>query len=555
MLAARMQQRAPPQQAQRRRAAGAAPAAAAPRLPARPTHWRRAVRTASTTDAGAPVGATATAPRPAGGEGAPAAAPAPAPGIGGDAFSWHRAWWPVAVESQLDPSRPTAAMVLGVPLVIWRPAEGGWAVLEDRCPHRLAPLSEGRIEPSDSTLQCVYHGWRFDGSGACRDIPQIEDPKARATACSSGRACARSFPCQAKGGLLWVWMDAKSPPPPDAAPPVAEEIGREGWTLLGGDWFMRDLEYGFDTLHENLHDPSHIPFTHHGIMGNARREIATPLGEIKTEAAPSAKGFRLWRDTAPFKIPSRMETVNNFVAPCLNSTVQKTATGRTFMLQFYGVPVAPGKSKLFAGFVTNAKLPPLARKLAGAFDWVFHLGQQVVLDSDAYLLHVQERLLQASPAGGWRQSFYLPATADTGIITFRTWMDQVGGGSIPWPLGTDARLGPALPREVVMDRWAQHCRHCKSCRRAVTWIERLRAACTAAAAVAAPVGAFALLAAAAGAWPGAGAGAAGAGGWGPAAPLGLACLALAAAALLARRALQRLWSRFHFTDYVHADVK
>ena len=45
---------------------------------------------------------------------------------------------------------------------------------EDRCPHRLAPLSEGRIEPSDGTLFCNYHGWRYDGSGACRGIPQLD---------------------------------------------------------------------------------------------------------------------------------------------------------------------------------------------------------------------------------------------------------------------------------------------------------------------------------------------------------------------------------------------
>jgi hypothetical protein len=52
-------------------------------------------------------------------------------------------------------------------------------------------------------------------------------------------------PLQAQAGLLWVWGDPASPPPPDARPAVTEELGREGWTLLGGDWFQRDLEYRF----------------------------------------------------------------------------------------------------------------------------------------------------------------------------------------------------------------------------------------------------------------------------------------------------------------------
>jgi nitrite reductase/ring-hydroxylating ferredoxin subunit len=81
------------------------------------------------------------------------------------AFSWHQQWWPIAVVSQLNDKNPTAAMLLGIPLVIWKDGSGAWSVLEDRCPHRLAPLSEGRVEPSDGTLQCVYHGWRFDAAG------------------------------------------------------------------------------------------------------------------------------------------------------------------------------------------------------------------------------------------------------------------------------------------------------------------------------------------------------------------------------------------------------
>jgi pheophorbide a oxygenase len=62
-------------------------------------------------------------------------------------------------------------MLLGTPLVIWKdPASGSWSVLEDRCPHRLAPLSEGRVEAGAGRegLMCSYHGWSFDARGACK---------------------------------------------------------------------------------------------------------------------------------------------------------------------------------------------------------------------------------------------------------------------------------------------------------------------------------------------------------------------------------------------------
>ena len=65
-------------------------------------------------------------------------------------------------------------------------------------PCRLAPLSQGRIEPSDGTLQCSYHGWRFAGSGAAAAIPQAAHDSAAAerTATASKRSCVATYPTQ-----------------------------------------------------------------------------------------------------------------------------------------------------------------------------------------------------------------------------------------------------------------------------------------------------------------------------------------------------------------------
>ena len=67
-------------------------------------------------------------------------------------FDWRRAWYAVAVVDSLDADIPMALTVLGVPMAFWRDAEGVWRALHDECPHRLAPLSEGRVE-ADGTLQ------------------------------------------------------------------------------------------------------------------------------------------------------------------------------------------------------------------------------------------------------------------------------------------------------------------------------------------------------------------------------------------------------------------
>ncbi len=58
-------------------------------------------------------------------------------------FDWERQWYPMAFVVDLDPSRPHAIQLLGKDLVLWRDGAGEWRCFEDRCPHRLAPLSGG----------------------------------------------------------------------------------------------------------------------------------------------------------------------------------------------------------------------------------------------------------------------------------------------------------------------------------------------------------------------------------------------------------------------------
>lgn len=102
----------------------------------------------------------------------PPPAPQPEPALPGPQL-WTRAWTPITPVSYLDPSRPLPLMLLGQPLVIWRHATAGWLVMSDMCPHRLAPLSEGRLEAGGTRLACAYHGWEFNQAGTCTRVPQV----------------------------------------------------------------------------------------------------------------------------------------------------------------------------------------------------------------------------------------------------------------------------------------------------------------------------------------------------------------------------------------------
>jgi phenylpropionate dioxygenase-like ring-hydroxylating dioxygenase large terminal subunit len=73
----------------------------------------------------------------------------------------------------MDRSIPHPLLLLGQPVVLWYDRNlKRWCCFLDQCPHRLAPLSEGRID-EEGRLQCSYHGWSFEGKGTCACIPQV----------------------------------------------------------------------------------------------------------------------------------------------------------------------------------------------------------------------------------------------------------------------------------------------------------------------------------------------------------------------------------------------
>jgi nitrite reductase/ring-hydroxylating ferredoxin subunit len=122
----------------------------------------------------------ARASEPAEGSGTVAAPSHPLPsaqaGPSLSSYPWLEQWYPVGVAADLAVDRPHALTLWGRQLVLWHGSGGSWACFADACPHRLAPLSEGRVV--DGQLVCSYHGWTFEGSGKCVRVPQVGERKA-----------------------------------------------------------------------------------------------------------------------------------------------------------------------------------------------------------------------------------------------------------------------------------------------------------------------------------------------------------------------------------------
>ncbi len=229
--------------------------------------------------------------------------------------------------------------------------------------------------------------------------------------------------------------------------------------------FVRDLEYDWQTLVENVADPSHVPFAHHGVQGD--RSQATPMPIEIVQSDPNL---------IMANVPGRFSSTITFEPPCRLEYVLKFGDGsKQFGLVTYCVPVSPGKSRIVAQFPRN--FAKMLHRLTPR--WWEHVSvRNQVIDGDMILLQQQEHSLQQRQlTESWKTAYKLPTSADRFVIEFRKWFDQYCHGQLPWSalevdsliVGTSNRN-----REQILDRYKQHTRHCRSCREALSVVQRLQ---------------------------------------------------------------------------------
>lgn len=128
---------------------------------------------------------------------------------------WYASGW----ADELQPGRMLARTVTDRPLLIYRAESGAAFCLFDRCPHRFAPLSRGKLE--GESVRCNYHGMRFGGSGAC-----VENPHGAVV--SALRVA--SFPLVERHEILWVWLGEGGAADPGAhtGPVVHRQVAAHG---------------------------------------------------------------------------------------------------------------------------------------------------------------------------------------------------------------------------------------------------------------------------------------------------------------------------------------
>lgn len=161
----------------------------------------------------------------------------------------RRYWMPALLSDDMaEPdTAPQRVRLLGEDLVAFRDSQGRVGILDELCPHRLASLFLGRNE--ENGLRCVYHGWKFDVSGACVDMPN--EP---AESNFKERVRQPAYPVVEAGGVIWVYMGPREhqPAAPDfewtRAPATYRHVSR----TLEFCNYLQTIEGGIDTVHSSF---------------------------------------------------------------------------------------------------------------------------------------------------------------------------------------------------------------------------------------------------------------------------------------------------------------
>jgi vanillate O-demethylase monooxygenase subunit len=322
---------------------------------------------------------------------------------------WYAAGW-----SEEITEVPLARRILDRPVALFRTASGRAAAFDDCCPHRMVPLSRGRVE--GESLRCGYHGLRFDCSGKCVEVPgQVSIPP---------RAKVTSYPLVERWKFAWLWMGDPALANPDLIPELPWLDSAE-WAYSHG-CIVYDCNYVL--LLDNLIDLSHTSFVHQRTIGTddvAKTPVKTTsdahhvlVQRHMENTAPSimykrAGGFTgnvdRWQKIE-YTPPTHIIIDAGAVPAGTGDTKQGIGTRIINII----TPQTPASTFHFWAFARDFKLddPAMTQYLADAVTITFN--------EDKALIDDQQRNVDARP-----QQRMLDNNADSGVVLARRIVERL----------------------------------------------------------------------------------------------------------------------------------
>ncbi|KAG7367561.1 Rieske domain containing protein [Nitzschia inconspicua] len=333
-------------------------------------------------------------------------------------FSYQSRWYPVIWARDLLLNEPTKVTVFDVDYVVAKTSDTEVLALEDRCPHKAAALSEGRITASGN-FQCAYHGWAFDGTtGVCKDIPQLAQVDSGGGGGGGvtfpSRSCATAIPAQIHQEMVYLFLggsaeEALLAPPP----PTVTEYDTLGFRMSCS---IRDMPVDWPIVVSNICDAEHGAFAHQAkafdMYSSSKEHPLQVVQEfpnngkdwiVRTKVDASTKLLHVDRQRRlqnGEKVKQDVEkdtpwATTMFQAPFhlqMRRLDKKTNT-TSFVSAFYICPVGVGRCRFMAAGLSKVAPPR----------WVTKLALDNFLDQDTYLLATQQHFILSSEADDVRE--------------------------------------------------------------------------------------------------------------------------------------------------------
>jgi len=183
-------------------------------------------------------------------------------------------WMPALKSSELGrDGPPVRLMLLGEKLIAFRDSAGRVGVMDHRCPHRCASLFLGRNE--ENGIRCLYHGWKFDTTGQCVDMPSVPPDQD-----FKHKVKAKAYRTVERAGLVWVYMGARAEAPSLPALQILDAPDDE----INVGMIQRDCNY-LQAIEGEI-DTSHFGYLHGGHVDPDKLTEDNPVYRTVTIRAP-----------------------------------------------------------------------------------------------------------------------------------------------------------------------------------------------------------------------------------------------------------------------------
>lgn len=192
---------------------------------------------------------------------------------------WYAAGWEYQVA---DADNRLARTICETPLVFYKGEKNNYIALDDRCCHRAAPLSIGRVE--GNCIRCMYHGLLYDETGQVIEIPGQDH--------ISKSLKVRSYPVVSKGGMLWIWMGDPGLADTDDIYDFPALSDKESWRGFDKAAYLH-YDANWLLIADNLADFSHVAFVHTNTLGGSEAYAYSTLAE-KIQKDPNGFSMERW---------------------------------------------------------------------------------------------------------------------------------------------------------------------------------------------------------------------------------------------------------------------